>query len=151
MDPEIGTVEAVAVLVDLILDVGTFEETLRYLGPSTEAVDVDWVIGGAHEAAGPHSLQTPSTAGMENLYTREGIATIAVADAWYRLTVLDDGDAFIHSGMAGAAQKRARAGATMGYRAVREPRSRSTSILHASRGACTTRSSSAPCRQSRTG
>lgn len=61
MDPEIGTVEAVAVLVDLILDVGTFEETLRYLGPSTEAVDVDWVIGGAHEAAGPHSLQTPWT------------------------------------------------------------------------------------------
>jgi len=89
--------------------------------------------------------------GMENLYTREGIATIAVADAWCRPSVLDDGDTFIHSGMAGAAQKRAREAATLGYRAVREPRSRSTSILHAIRGACTTRSSSALGRRLRTG
>ena len=41
MDPDVGTVEAIAVIGDVILDVGTSEEMLRYHGPSTEVVQLD--------------------------------------------------------------------------------------------------------------
>jgi uncharacterized protein (DUF1684 family) len=67
-------------------DLETFSG-LDYFPPTAE-----WVVAGEYEATEPHSVHIPSTAGMENPYTKVGVLTVVIGDATYRLTVLDDGD-----------------------------------------------------------
>ncbi len=55
-------------------------------------VDGDWALIGEFERTDAHSVQVPSTAGMENPYTKVGVVTVSVGDVVYCLTVLDDGD-----------------------------------------------------------
>lgn len=54
--------------------------------------DTSWVVSGEYEATDPHDVQIPSTAGMDNPYTKVGVITIALGGVVYRLTVIDDGD-----------------------------------------------------------
>jgi uncharacterized protein (DUF1684 family) len=55
-------------------------------------VDGDWEFVGKFEPTDAHYVQIPSTAGMENPYTKVGVVTVSVEEVVYHLTVLDDGD-----------------------------------------------------------
>lgn len=55
-------------------------------------IESEWVVAGEYEEVAAHSVQVPSTAGMENPYTMVGVVTVTIGNVPYRLTVLDDGD-----------------------------------------------------------
>jgi hypothetical protein len=54
--------------------------------------DAAWSLTGQYEAVDPHDVQIPSTAGMDNPYTKVGSLTVRIGGTTYKLTVLDDGD-----------------------------------------------------------
>lgn len=54
--------------------------------------DVTWSVVGDYEAVDPHDVQIPSTAGMDNPYSKVGSLTVRIGGTTYKLTVLDDGD-----------------------------------------------------------
>lgn len=54
--------------------------------------DAAWVIDGQYQAVNPHDVLVPSTAGMDNPYTKVGVLALVIGESTYELTVLDDGD-----------------------------------------------------------
>jgi hypothetical protein len=60
---------------------------LDYFSP-----DEAWLIAGNYEAVDPRDVQIPSTAGMDNPYSKVGVLSISIQGVAYQLTVLDDGD-----------------------------------------------------------
>lgn len=54
--------------------------------------DAAWSIVGDYEAVDPHDVEIPSTAGMDNPYSKVGSLNLSIGGTTYKLTVLDDGD-----------------------------------------------------------
>ncbi len=68
------------------------EHLERFAGLDYFSPDAAWVIAGHYEAVDPHDVQIPSTAGMDNPYSKVGVLTLSIEGTTYQLTVLDDGD-----------------------------------------------------------
>jgi len=68
------------------------EERDSFRGLDYFPVGARWVISGEYIDEDRHDVQIPSTAGMENPYTKVGVFVVTLGDATYRLTVIDDGD-----------------------------------------------------------
>ncbi len=68
------------------------QQRASFAGLDYFPVDGDWALIGTFEPTDAHDVQIPSTAGMENPYTKVGIVAITIGDSDHRLTVLDDGD-----------------------------------------------------------
>jgi len=68
------------------------EHLVSFAGLDYFRPDAAWSLTGQYEAVDPHDVQIPSTAGMENPYTKVGNLVLPIGESTYRLTVLDDGD-----------------------------------------------------------
>lgn len=68
------------------------EERDSFKGLDYFPVEAEWVVGGEYSIEDAHSVQVPSSAGMENPYEKIGVVVVTVGQATYRLSVLDDGD-----------------------------------------------------------
>jgi uncharacterized protein (DUF1684 family) len=54
--------------------------------------DAAWLIAGRYESVDPHDVQIPSTAGMDNPYSKVGVLSVSIVGTNHQLSVLDDGD-----------------------------------------------------------
>jgi len=68
------------------------EERDSFAGLDYFAADAEWVVSAEFSNEGHHDVPIPSSAGMENPYTKVGVAVVTVGGVAYRMTVLDDGD-----------------------------------------------------------